>query len=173
MIFGINRIMIWAMNTRLFMRRVVLFSLMVATLVASGCSYRTDLVVVNLSDKPVEVRYRFRSYPNSNGDFHPPDSPAIKTANELNDDVAWRNLTTDQYIVDSSSRSVRLTLPPRTALRMISISGPGVAKERDDPSFPLTELVVSGANGVVMLQGEQVRKSFNEETRQTYSIVYR
>lgn len=155
------------------MRKALLFSLLILMLVASGCSYSSDLVVINLSDKAVEVRYRFVEYPHDRGNFEPPDWPAIKTAKELTDDVAWRDLAMNQYGVDVQSRSVRLTLAPQTALRMARISNRGVSKQTVDPNFPLIELVMRGANGTVVLQGEQVQFSFNEETRQTYSIAYR
>ena len=68
---------------------------------------------------------------------------------------------------------MRLTLPPRTALLMASISGLGVSKAPQDQSFPLTEILMRGANGTVLLQGEQVRMSFAKETDRTYSIAYR
>ena len=158
----------WAMKAML--RKVGLFSLVIATLALGGCSFSTTLVVINLSDSPVEVRYRFREY---RGSFSLPSRPAIKTEAELNDDTVWRDLTAEQFVVDAQSQTVRLTLQPRTALRMTSISGLGVSKAPQDQSFPLTEIVMRGANGTMLLQGEQVRMSFAEETKQTYSIAYR
>lgn len=158
---------------RRLVQKTAVVSLILATLVASGCSYSSDLVVINLSDKAVEVRYRFVEYPHYRGDFQPPDWPAIKTAKELRDDVAWRDLAMNEYGVDAQSRSVRLTLAPQTALRMARITNRGVSKQTVDPNFPLIELMMRGANGTMVLQGEQVQFSFNEETRQTYSIVYR
>jgi hypothetical protein len=86
------------------------------------------------------------------------------------EDTPWHNL--DQYGVNSGDRTVVVILAPRTALRIDQVNGPGVPRQE---SFKFSEIFLRGANGTMMLQGEQLRKSFTREStdRQVYSITYK
>jgi hypothetical protein len=151
--------------------RLSLSALIILAVLLSGCSFSTDLVVINLSDRAVEVRYRFRETP---GPVKPPATPAIKTSAEMNDDAEWRKLSDADYVVDTHSHTVTLTLSPKTALLIAQVAGRGVSQAPEDAAyFPINEVVIRGPYGTMMLQGEQVRKSFASETDSAYSITYR
>ena len=146
------------------MRKLSLLALIALSVFLSGCSTLSKLVVINLSGKPVEVRYRFKDHFGS-------EEPKIKTVAELDDDDAvWRRLPAEQYVSDSHSNTITVTVAPNTALLVDTVSGPQVPSAE---SFGLSELVIRGAYGTIMLRGEQLRKSFAEEKRQVYAIKYK
>jgi hypothetical protein len=151
------------------MRKVSLFALITLTVFVSGCSFSTDLVVINLSDKSIEVTYRIKDHP---GSFTPPVQPATKTSAQMDDDSPWLELAANQYVVDSHSRTIRVTVAPKTALLVDRVRGPGI-KSDDAFSFRINEIAVRGEYGTIWLQGEQVRQAFTEETKGTYSITYK
>jgi hypothetical protein len=153
------------------MRKLPFFALIILTVCVSGCSFRTDLVVINLSDKAIEVRYRIKDFP---GPFSPPTPPATKTAAQMDDDSQWLELAANQYLVDSHSRTITATLLPHTALLVDRVRGPGIPSENDSALyFRINEIMIRGASGMIMLQGDQVRTAFAPESKQVYSITYK
>lgn len=147
------------------MRKLSLFALIILSVLLSGCSFSTALVVINKSDKPVEVTYQFKDSP---GSFEPP-RPKTKPVAELDDDTAWLELPAEQYATNSYNRAISVTLAPKTALLVDRVRGPGIP---DDTDFPLSDVVVRGAYGTIMFHGQQVRKGFVEEGK-LYAINYR
>lgn len=147
------------------MRKLSLFALIILSVLLSGCSFSTALVVINKSDKPVEVTYQFKDSP---GSFEPP-RPKTKPVAELDDDTAWLELPAEHYATNSYNRAISVTLAPKTALLVDRVRGPGIP---DDADFPLSDVVVRGAYGTIMFHGQQVRKGFVEEGK-LYAINYR
>ena len=149
------------------MRKLSLLALLGLLVSLNGCSFVSDLVVVNLSDKPIEVRYRFKG-PDRNSSFQPDTKPATKAYAEISRDYDWKELFT--YEVHSHSRTVTVTVAPQTALLIDRISG---HMPDNDEAFPISEIVMRGEYGTVMLHGEQVRKSFQHEEKQVYTLSYK
>jgi hypothetical protein len=136
---------------------------------ATGCSYITNLAVVNLSDRPIEVRYRIRFFP---GPFHLPVTPATKPTTQLDGDTQWNELPVDQYKLDPEGRTVTLTLMPKTAVLVEQLkSAP------DDPDsaarFDIEEMIILGAYGEMRFRGEQLRKAFRHEWQNVFSLTYK
>src|SRR3954471_22265020 len=48
----------------MFMRHILLISLLLCALLCTACSFATDFAVVNGSDQPIEVRYQAKREPN-------------------------------------------------------------------------------------------------------------
>ena len=100
--------------------------------------------------------------------FQPHTKPATKKSDEISRDYDWKELFT--YEVDSYSRTVTVTVAPQTALLIDRIHGD---MPDYDAAFPISEIVMSGEYGTVMLFGEQVRKSFEHAKKQVYTISYK
>lgn len=147
------------------MRKLSLLTLITLAVFLSSCSFSTDLAVINHSDRPVVVKYRFKEA----GGFYP-ETPAIKSVAEIDAQGKWLDLSTQQYEVDSQVRTVTLTLAPRTAVRLAKVRGPGLPK--DENEFPIAELVVRGEYGTISLYGHQVKTSFAEQ-ESVYAVSYR
>jgi hypothetical protein len=149
-------------------RKTILVGLILVAGTHTACSFITDLVVANLSDKPIEVKYRVKEYP---GPFSPPARPATKATNQLTDDSPWTELSADQYQLDPASRTVTVTVMAKSALLIQRVSGPGVPN--DAASFAINEVLIVGAYGEMMFQGEQVQKCFMPESKKVYAIRYK
>lgn len=148
------------------MRKLFLIALIIFSVLLSGCSFSTALVVINKTDKPIEVTYQFKDSP---GSFDP-QRPRVKSLAELEDnDTSWHELPAEQYVMNSYGRAISVTLAPKTALLIDHVTGPGIP---DDSRFPISDLVVRGAYGTIMMHGQQVRKAFVEEGK-VYAISYR
>jgi hypothetical protein len=147
------------------MRKLSLLTLIGFAVFLSGCSFSTPLAVINLSDQPVVVKYRFKEA----GSFDP-KTPAIKPVAEVDTDHDWLPMSTHRYEVDLQVRTITLTLAPRTAVRVAQVRGPGIPDEEE--LFPIAELVVRGAYGTIVLYGEQVRKGFAKQ-ESVYAVTYR
>jgi hypothetical protein len=148
------------------MRKLSLLALMIFPVLLSGCSFSTSLLVINKSDRPIEVTYQFKDSP---GSFNP-QLPKVKPVAQLDDDdTAWRELPADQYVTNSYGRAITVTVASKTAVLIDRVDGPGIP---DDSKFHLSDVVVRGAYGTIMLHGQQVRKAFVEEGK-LYAINYR
>ena len=148
------------------MRKLFLLALIVFSVLLSGCSFSTSLVVINKSDRPVEVTYQFKDSP---GSFNP-ERPKVKTITELDDDdTAWHELPTGQYVTNSYGRAITVTVAAKSVVLIDRVKGPGIP---DESSFHLSDVVVRGAYGTIILHGEQVRKAFVEHDK-VYAINYR
>ena len=152
----------------MLIRKTVIVGLVLVAGTLTACSFITDLVIANLSDKPIEVKYRVKEYP---GPFSPPEKPATKAMTELTDDEPWTELSADQYSLDPINRTITVTVMPKSALLIQRVSGPGLPD--DAASFAINEVLMVGAYGTVMLQGEQVQKSLMPESKKVYALRYK
>jgi hypothetical protein len=152
----------------MLIRKTVVIGFILVAGTLTGCSFITDLVIANLSDKPIEVKYRIKEYP---GPFSPPERPATKATDQLTEDSPWSELSADQYQLDPENRTIKVTVMPKSALLIQRVSGPGLPD--DSASFPINEVLIVGAYGAVMLQGEQVQKGFMPESKKVYAIRYK
>lgn len=148
------------------MRKALVLALIGLSVLLSGCSYSTDLAVINLSDQPLIVRYLFKPHSSP----FDPRKPSIKAVAEMDSNDQWLELTETQYTIDSQMRSVTLTIAPRTAVLVERVRGPGISEDAE--SFPINEIVMRGAYGTISLHGEQVRKGFVGE-ESVYAVTYR
>ena len=100
-----------------------------------------------------------------------PTLRVIKTASELKQEVPWRELSDSQYKFDPDSRTAVVSLQPGEALqveRFKDMQATSVVAR-----FSIEEITITGANGMIKLQGEQVPKSFIAESKQLYTLTYR
>ena len=152
------------------MRRALPLCLLLA-LSLSGCSYRSDFVVINESGAPVEVYYalkegrRIREWG---------IVPAKKHLKELEDfDVQWRDLAEGQYLYDEKTGGVTIMLMPGEALRVANLNNYFDHGEDRDDSFNIESIRVTGAHGNVQYSGREARTQFAERRRQIFAITYR
>ena len=142
----------------------------------AACSYTTNFVVVNSSDKPIEVRYKIKksSDPNLTAQTLPV-RPGLKPISEVHKQVAWRDLSDSEFSIDLSSRTVVVMLTPGNALRVEHRNL--VDGETDDAhqaeNFSIEEIDILGANGEIHLKGDAARKSFVPESKSVYTLTYK
>ena len=154
-------------------RFLFLLLLTAFSLVCAACSYATDFVVVNRSAQPIVVRYKIKQFP---GDFAPPDKPATIAASSLDSHGGqeWQLLSSDRFQVDQATRTVTVNVASADALRIASLHNySGHDDAWDANEFPIDEIMVSGGNGELKLNGPQALTIFTEVSRALYTLTYK
>jgi hypothetical protein len=139
----------------------------------SACSYATDFVVVNQSEKALDVQYRVKDFP---GAFVLPEIPATVPSSQLSTKGSqqWSKLGSERYQVDPQNRTVSIRLLPGEALLVARIHNyAGHEDAWGAKEFPLSQLTVKGTNGEISLNNEQTRTSFSEVSKALYTLTYK
>lgn len=159
-------------------RRLHLAAVLVSALFAYSCSWLTDLVVVNVTDKPVTVEYWLKAPASCDSESATPEmaAAAIKRRTsfgplteldvELSED--WSPLPAT--VADSCQR-VSFQLQPRTAARVATLhnySRPTLDRWRE---LDLQRLEISSAGRTAKLCGPAILMAF-EGTRQQQLLVF-
>ena len=156
-------------------RALFLACLLAGVLCLTGCRYITNFVVINGSNQPVEVWYILKKPAYA----VPPDqslrmAPAVRPISEMHQQTAWRDLSASEYTFDPGKRKVTVSLEPGQALLIEQCAQ--VGREVDDAQqaeeFSIEEIAITGANGEIKLHGEQARKSFLAESKNTHTLTY-
>src|SRR5687768_6405012 len=117
-------------------------------LIMSGCSYGYDFVVINKSDRPIEVQYKLKRHPS--GQYAEIMPPAKVTLSEFEKaEYQWRNLAKDQYQFDDLAKAFKVSVAPDEVLLLDSVSNYG----GDENEFALDSIKIEGANGSIDLEG--------------------
>lgn len=144
-------------------KHLVLVVSIACIFVLTGCSRLTLFVVINKSDRAIDVRYRIRESP---GDILLVcGRPGIKPASQLGNQQSWQELSDSQYKLERDTRFITVSLRPQEALR-ITVTGYAGNEEdelRQAERFCVEEIGVTGANGVINLQGRQSYRGFKTE----------
>lgn len=155
------------------MRRITAISVIAFALLLTACSVTNIFVVVNASDRAIEVRYKVRYYASAPNQL-PAGAPSIKPISQIGEQVAWQELSASRYKIDPDNRTVVLTLNPGEALLLKQCPPADGASAGDCEStdFTIDEIALVGANGEINLKGEQAHKSFVAESKQRYTLTY-
>lgn len=152
------------------MRRASLLALLLLTSALAACSYSTSFVVVNESDEPVEISYRYKSHA-AGGPFELDERPAKIAADLLRGNGGnWQELRPSDYELDRENRIVRVRVMPHEALRIHTFLN--YRGHEDTRSYPLEEISIRGGNGEVKYTGEKARTSFSEMSTSLYTLTY-
>lgn len=157
-------------------KRIWLPLFLIHLVLYTGCSPYTDFVVVNESDNSVEIRYKVKK--STAGQLATSGIPATIDASKLRTygGTEWKRLSPGQYqfVDDPKVDVVMVRLSPKEALRLTTMRS-----EKDDmtcdggPSFPVTEILITGANGKVELVGDRARTGFSKSSRTLCVITYK
>ena len=148
---------------------LVLLALVVSL---TACSYATDFVIVNNSTEVLKVEYRFKEFP---GDFAPA-APSIVPGSQLSShgNQKWTRLESGQYKIEPIQRTVTVEIQPGQALLVSRMHNyGGHSDSRDAKEFPVDQITLSGASGVLLLNGEVARTKFSETSRALYVLEYK
>jgi hypothetical protein len=134
-------------------------------LTMSGCSYRYDFVVINKSDRPIEVQYKLKSGHSANI-----TTPAKVTLSEFEKaEYQWRNLAKDQYQFEDLTATFRVSVAADEVLLLdFAYNYRG-----DESQFDLVSIKIDGASGSINLEGRQAQTQFRIEGDTKYILRYR
>jgi hypothetical protein len=156
------------------MRRPTLLLLILLVPTFAACSYSTAFVVLNDSDKPIEVRYKLKR---AAGVLSSTETPAIIAASQVANRyrAQWRNLSPTEYQTSQTDSAITVTVKvmPREALWVTSMFHYiGDEDPNDVASWPIDEISITGTNGGMTFTGQKARKSFNYVSRVLYTLTY-
>ena len=156
-------------------KHLILVCLLSSVAALAACSYSTNFVVVNAANDIIEVRYRLKKPMDPLAPSRLPEVPSIKLISELDRQIPWRELPTSRFTFDPNTREAVISLMPGEALRVEQRKRNGGSQdnERDATNFSLEEISITGTNGVLTFQGEQVWKSFVPASKTLYTLTYR
>ena len=139
-------------------RRAITASLVLLLVVLlTGCSTIDNFVIVNDSTSELEVRYRirsFRDWPLTAKTL--PIRPAVLPVDQLDQHVAWRDLSDLDFDLDSQARIVTVKLKSGYALRVAQLN----LRDNANAELAIDELFLNGISGQTHLQGREVQNSF-------------
>jgi hypothetical protein len=133
----------------------------------TACSSANNFVIVNESSSELEVRYRikrFRDVPLTVKTL--PNRPVIKPIAEVDQQIAWHDLSDSEIELDSQARIVTVRLMPGYALRVERLN----LRDNANAELTIDELFLNGASGQTHLQGREVQNSFTPGP--TYLLRY-
>ena len=137
-------------------------------LMMSGCSYRYDFVVINKSDRPIEVQYKLKRHPS--GQYADITTPAKVLLSEFEKaEYQWRNLAKDQYQFDDLTGTFKVSVAPDEVLLLDFVYN----YHGDENQFDLVSIKLDGASGSINLEGRQAQTQFRIEGDTKYILRYR
>ena len=137
----------------------------------SGCSYRYDFVVINKSDRAIEVQYKLKRYtPETQGKYVDINTPAKVTLSEFEkSEYQWRNLAKDQYQFDDLAKTFKVSVAPDEVL-LVEFE---YNYRGDENEFALDSIKISSPSGSINLEGLQAQTEFRMERDRKYILRYR
>jgi hypothetical protein len=146
------------------------FALCCCCLFLASCSIGYDFVIVNESEAPIEVTLEVReAYWNYFFQY----VLAKQQMSKSYDPEQWKGLAPAEFSADQEKRLVVLTIKPREALRVESVTNYDEDSLTGAQHFKLKGLRITGQAGEVNHTGDQARAQFRASQSSHYEIVYR
>ena len=152
-------------------RKLLLLLMLILVVALSGCSYRYEFVVINKSDGSIEVQYKLKRHtPETPGKYVDINAPAKVNLKEFEKaEYHWRNLPKEEYQFDNLTGTFTVSLGPDEVLLLDYTSN----YSGDENQFHLASIKISGANGLIDLEGKQAQTQFRIESDTKYVLRYR
>ncbi len=162
------------------MKRIFAAStILIYCLFLQACSYSVDFVLVNESDTTVEIEYLIEGVGSGSGteqlkisDRFIPKTMSFGKWDSSHERDDWTPLGSNEFKVDLDRGTIKIRIPPRTALRLAEVSD-SVFFGDGYRNFELKELEVRGLYGNIKFEGVQLFRQFNEKSRYSYFISYK
>lgn len=145
------------------MKQLIIASLFIGVIFLSACSFSYDIIIVNDSDKPIEVRYKITE----RGQF---DDPMAKSIEDWNTEKSirrfwteaspWQNLPANQFETILGERIIRI-LPKQ----VVNIEHKGynpISEDRGDLT-QIIELKIISSNGEISYKGKLLLDQFEKD----------
>ena len=145
------------------MRQLKGIAFFILTICLSACSFGYEVVIVNKSDKPIDVRYKITE----KGQF---DEPMIKTIEEWNERKGIRRLWSEappwqplpESLVETVAGERVIKVQPGCVVRIEKgIYNP--ISEREGDLTDILELRIISARGEVSLKGRLLLNQFEKD----------
>lgn len=140
------------------MKKLILISLVLSlSLFLSGCSMRVSFIIENLSNANISIKYQTKNL--HYGDL----TPRVKNLSEVNKNTPWEKLPEENYKIDEKKGIVELNISPNQAFRLTTADPFWTHHEPYGDHFNVKSLSISGQNGVIQIEGNQVFEIFEPQ----------
>ena len=166
------------------MRRNFIAALLFVSVLQAACSFHYLYVVVNSSNDPLTVEYRFKKLPHAEEwkKIRPTDpdyffifiEPQLKRLKDLEEDsVTWRIAATEGRVVRNAAEGeLKVTIQPGEVLQVYSDKGHAISDSDGAKDFPIANVSLAGDKGRMSFEGELIIKQFSELEGRIYQIRY-
>lgn len=154
------------------LKRFKLTAILVFTFLTSACSYGYDIVIINDSDTPIEVRYRT----NTN---YPFDDPMTKSVDDINAEktlrrfwtktTAWQKFPENQVETILAERIIKIL--PKEAVQIERGNYNPIQEERGDLTR-IVDLRIISSHGEISYKGKLILDEF-EKVDYTFIKIHR
>jgi hypothetical protein len=156
------------------MKKLNFIVLLTFTMFLSACSFGYDILIVNDSDKPIEVRYKI----SEKGQF---DEPMIKSVEDWNtqksikrfwtEEKPWQNLPENEYQTNLETRERVVKISPKQIIKIENGHYNPISEEYGDLT-DIIELKIISPNGEINYKGKLLLKQF-EKDNYTFIKTYK
>jgi len=138
--------------------RIVLGLSFLSVCLLTACSFSVPFVIENRSGNPISVRFKVKNWNNR-------PVQLIRDLSKRSDSNQneWKQIPQEIYKVDNQSETVEVNLPPNHALQLGSADPYYIHREPYGDHFKLKMLEITGDNGSIKLEGNQVFEMFEEQ----------
>ena len=147
--------------------RILFLTMLFLVPVLSGCSYRNDFVVINNSDRAIEVHYKIKGHtPKTPVALNAPAKLALKEFEKS--EYKWQELPKDQYEFDNLTGTFRVSVAPDEVLLVdyaYNYTG-------EEDRFDIESIRIDGVRGSMDLKGREAQTQFKVEGTK-YILRYR
>lgn len=153
------------------MKKLLLLNLIITmVLISSACSYSVNFVVLNHSNEQIEVEYTLKN-PGLDGE----STPFKMSQDEWNrwfGESKWRQISQDEYRFNTETKKITVKAAPNEVVRILSMSD-GIYFVENYEHFQVTNIKISGKNGTIIYEGNQLYKQFEEKNYTNRFIIYK
>ena len=143
-----------------FQRSLLTVTVVIFSIVCSGCSFVVRFFIENSSERIVTVRY---STKNLQGGF----DPKIFKENS-NNGIDEIPIPEDRVIIDTQNRTVEFKMLPHEQVRIWKMHGK--LDENYESEWNISSLSISSGEGSVSFEGSEVYKNFRPIAKTWYTF---
>jgi len=167
----------WCSLHTLKLRFLLLVCLLLLLVGATACGSLTNFVVINSSNQVLHVSYKVKEPPEALKDSIRmlPTAPAVKPVAEVEEQIAWRDLSDTEVQFDARNRTAVVLLQPGQALRVEHRNLQDGPKDEASKAgnFGIEEITLNGSSGMVNYAGDEARKAFVMRSQTTAVLDYK
>jgi len=146
------------------MKRLKTIAFLTFTIFLTACSFSYDVVIINNSDKPIELRYKITE----KGQFH---EPLIKSVEDWNaqksirrfwtEERPWQHLR-NEYETNLETRGRIIRIAPRQVIQIETGHYNPITEEYGDLT-DIIELKINSSNGEIAYKGRLLLNQFEKD----------
>jgi hypothetical protein len=149
------------------MRRIAASVVILVGVLMAGCSRADRFEVVNATNLPLELRYRFKPLRSSDAgavtQFRFEEPSLARTTTPSSSDFSRLSASTGGYTRDEATGTVTLVVPPGCSVALATIVNYFEENSGAAEKFPIDGIEVRGDGIELRLDGDHARRAFRAQ----------